>query len=160
MAKGVSQSVRHSVSTDRREGLRKEVGKQSSVRLTEIRAEIIVEVRDISAQGCRVTSNKPIPMGTEVVVGLGGAGSVKGRVVNNRLNDYGIEFDRTLNAEELALAFSGTQVITLFAAPEVKREQAEAQFSTRTKVLIIAALAIVSWASLIGGVLLGRSFLA
>lgn len=160
MTKGLGQSVRHSVSTDRREGFRKEVGKQSSVRLTEVMAEIIVEVRDISAQGCRVTSRKPIAIETEVVVGLGGAGSVKGRVVNNRSDDYGIEFNRILDAQELGLAFSGTQVITLFSAHEIKRDHAEPEFSKRTKLLIIASLAIASWASLIGGILVGRSLLA
>lgn len=150
MAKSVTQSERYATSGDRREGFRKEVGKQSSVRFTEVRAELIVEVRDISASGCRIASGRPLPLGTEVIVGLGGAGSVKGRIVNQRQNDYGIEFACALGPETLGAAFSGTQVITLFAAHETDQGNEEYEYSNRGKVAIIASLTIISWLSAIG----------
>lgn len=155
MAKGVIQAMRQATAGDRRENLRKKVGANSSVRLTEIMAEFIVEVKDISASGCRITSKRPILLGTEVVVGLGGAGSVEGKVVNKQDLGYGIEFARVLTPAELATAFSGTQIITLFATHEVTRDEVEGEFSIRTKAAIIAALTILSWYGVFGALRLG-----
>lgn len=147
------QSSEHALDSNRRDSFRKDVGKQSSVRFVEMVAELIVEVCDISTSGCRVRSIHNLPLGTEIVVGLRGAGSVNGRIVNKRENDYGIEFVRNLSPVELNTAFTGTQVIQLFSASETARSVAKAEgssYSPRTKLTIITYSAVMSWSAVIG----------
>lgn len=103
-------------SNDRRRGERKPVDSETVLRVGVSNEGIAVSVRDISRSGCGLVSARKLAVGEEVQLGLDGAGTVLGWVVDAREDHYGIEFARPLATPEMVNAFTGAKIITLYPA--------------------------------------------
>lgn len=101
-------------SHDRRRGERKPVDSETVLRIGVLNEGIKVSVRDISHLGCGLVTSRQLAVGEEVQLGLDGAGTVRGWVVNARKDHYGIEFAKPLATPEMMNAFTGAKIITLY----------------------------------------------
>jgi len=107
-----------------------------------------VEMLDISATGCRFVSDRPIPIGTPITLGLVGAGSAAGIVLRSDGDRHACRFDRPLSARDHERAFSGTVVFSLDGAicEPPAAHFAEHKLPLEARFRIIVALAILCWA--------------
>jgi hypothetical protein len=76
-------------------------------------APVDVMVIDVSATGVRISTAADLDVGQEISIGLGGAGSSRAFVAWKRDGQYGCRFDRPLEADGAARAFSATQIVHL-----------------------------------------------
>ena len=72
-----------------------------------------VMVIDVSATGVRISTAFMLEVGQEISIGLAGAGSTRAFVAWKRNDEYGCKFERPLEAEGAARAFSRSQVVHL-----------------------------------------------
>lgn len=72
-----------------------------------------VMVIDVSASGVRISTAFQLEVGQEISIGLAGAGSTRAFVAWKRDNEYGCKFERPLEADGEARAFSRSQVVHL-----------------------------------------------
>lgn len=84
---------------------------------------IDVMVIDVSATGVRIATTIDLSIGQEISIGLAGAGATRAFVTWKRDNAYGCEFERPLEPEGEARAFSRAQVVHLGPVPEPKPAQ-------------------------------------
>jgi hypothetical protein len=76
-------------------------------------APVDVMVIDVSATGVRIATSADLEVGQEISIGLGGAGSTRAFVAWKREGEYGCRFERPLEAEGAAMAFSKSEVVHL-----------------------------------------------
>lgn len=81
-----------------------------------------VMVIDISATGVRISTTYPLDVGQEISIGLAGAGSTRAFVAWKRDNEYGCRFERPLEPEGEARAFSRSPVVHLGRIAPVKQQ--------------------------------------
>lgn len=143
---GLAQHTGLSSSPDRAQRLSVEA--TSTLRMTD-RRPITITVVNYSETGCQVLAEGNLA-DRSVVIGLAGAGSVSGRVVWSREGRHGIAFDRKISAEDMARAFTGTEVISLRAEilPSSADEPALEPYSYRTRVALVLSLGTGAWVAL------------
>ncbi|WP_404712787.1 PilZ domain-containing protein [Sphingomonas sp. MMS24-J13] len=81
-----------------------------------------VMVIDVSATGVRISTAFELDVGQEISIGLAGAGSTRAFVAWKRDNEYGCKFERPLEAEGEARAFSRSPVVHLGRVAPVKQQ--------------------------------------
>ncbi len=72
-----------------------------------------VMVIDVSATGVRISTAFELEVGQEISIGLAGAGSTRAFVAWKRGNEYGCKFDRPLDPDGEARAFSQSPIVHL-----------------------------------------------
>lgn len=80
-------------------------------------APVDVVVLDISRSGVRIATEAPLQIGQEITIGLAGAGVTRAYVAWARGGEYGCAFERPIEPEDEALAFSQAPVQRLGSAP-------------------------------------------
>jgi hypothetical protein len=96
--------------TDRRDGDRRLIGAESTLRDTESRAHAIT-LHDLSMEGCLIESSMPLDPGSLVSIGLPGIGRREAIVVRNDANRTGCRFHARLSPDELVNAFTRSTVV-------------------------------------------------
>jgi hypothetical protein len=76
-------------------------------------APVDVMVIDVSATGVRISTAAQLEVGQEISIGLAGAGSSRAFVAWKRDDQYGCRFERPLEADGAAKAFSRSEVVHL-----------------------------------------------
>jgi hypothetical protein len=72
-----------------------------------------VVVIDVSATGVRIATLVPLAIGQEISIGLAGAGATRAFVAWARDGQYGCQFERPLEPDGDARAFSSSRVVHL-----------------------------------------------
>ncbi|UYY57052.1 PilZ domain-containing protein [Sphingomonas sp. S2-65] len=98
---------------ERRVGGRRMLEEASTLRGPD-RQPVDVTVSDLSQSGFNVRSDRELPLGAVVHLGLPGRGSLAARVVRRAGDHYGCEFLQYLADEQVAAAFEQSNVTTLF----------------------------------------------
>jgi hypothetical protein len=104
------------VKTEGRAAVRRSTMAASTMR-ADGSAPIDVVVIDVSATGVRIATSVDLAVGQEISIGLAGAGSTRAFVAWKRGDQYGCQFERPLEPEGEARAFSQAQVVHLGPAP-------------------------------------------
>ena len=81
---------------------------------------IDVLVIDISATGVRIATGFDLDVGQEITIGLAGAGTTRAFVAWKRDGQFGCQFERPLEPEGAARAFSHGRVVHLGARQTVQ----------------------------------------
>jgi hypothetical protein len=81
-----------------------------------------VMVIDVSATGVRISTAYLLEVGQEISIGLAGAGSTRAFVAWKRDNEYGCRFERPLEADGEARAFSRSPVVHLGRIAPVEQQ--------------------------------------
>ena len=81
---------------------------------------IDVVVIDVSATGVRIATSVPLAIGQEISIGLAGAGATRAFVAWRRDDHYGCQFERPLEPDGAARAFSRAKVVHLGPKPDAK----------------------------------------
>jgi hypothetical protein len=114
-----------------------------------------IHVTDLSREGCRFKSDQPIAIGSNVRIGLSGAGSATCEVVWHRDGHYGCRFHAPLDDTDLGQAFSGPTVLHIRAPAEFLPAPVEiGKYPTRTRALIFIGGAAVLWTAVIAAIVL------
>ena len=143
---GLAQQIGLSSSADRAQRLSVEA--TSTLRMVD-RRPITITVVNYSETGCQVLAEGNLA-DHSVVIGLAGAGSVSGRVVWSKDGRHGIAFDRRISADDMACAFTGTEVVSLRAEilPFSADEPVVEPYSYRTRVAVVLSLGAGAWLAL------------
>jgi len=139
---------------DRRSHPREPVEASTVVRTPGQDGTASVEMRNLSRSGCQFACDDEIPIGTRIVLGLDGAGSIAAVVIRSNGGNHACLFERHLTAAEQAEAFTGAAVVTLFHhLPETHPASAafpcEAKLPRHQRYRLAFGLAATFW--MIGG---------
>jgi hypothetical protein len=100
---------------ERRTSSRRVVAQASTMRAIHP-SPIDVTVQDVSRDGCQLSCEADLPLGTPLSIGLAGGGMTRGHIVRRTGQQYGCVFDTVLTPEQLRDAFGAQQVIMPFPA--------------------------------------------
>jgi hypothetical protein len=96
--------------TERRDGDRRMIVAESTLRDTESRAHAIT-LHNLSMDGCLIESSIPLAAGSLVSIGLPGVGRREALVVRTEANRTGCRFHACLSPDQLLHAFSKENVV-------------------------------------------------
>lgn len=141
---------------DRRLSDRRPVDLESTVRGFDAQPLDVV-VRDFSRTGVGFTSTRDLPLGTEISIGLAGAGATRATIVRRVGDEHGCEFDTPLTPAQAAIAFAISSVVEFAPAGGVLPSPATApreKWAVSTRVALLLAGAAGTWAVAVTAVLL------
>jgi hypothetical protein len=109
-------------------------------------------MRNLSRSGCQFDCDAHIAIGTRIMLGLDGAGSIAAVVIRSSDGNHACLFERHLTTEEQAQAFTGTAVVSLFDFPapaQVPQTAQSTKFPRHQRYRLAFGLAASCW--LLGG---------
>lgn len=146
--------ARMSVVDEVRSAERRDLEAETTIRLDD--KPLHVGVFNLSTTGCLIRSQRELPLGTEVRIGLPGVGAFQAEVVRTDGAEAGCRFDRPLTRHELETAFRSDVVIGGNWNPEPPAQalavELDDELSPRAKLAFIVGISGMLWA-MIGGVL-------
>lgn len=139
---------------DRRSHPREPVEASTVVRTPGQTGTASVEMRNLSRSGCQFDCEDDIPIGTRIVLGLDGAGSIAAVVIRSNGGNHACLFERHLTPAEQAQAFTGAAVVTLFhrlpeTHPAIVAHASESKLPRHQRYRLALGLAATCW--IIGG---------
>lgn len=135
---------------DRRTDDRTRIERPAVLRIGEIALDIRVE--DLTRDGCKITTDADLDVGSTVTLGFAGVGRTNAQVVRRDRNGYGCIFDETLPSGAVTAAtrnnvdhFSGSRnAVTPVEATDVK-------WSPRQQILLLIGATSALWGVMIVG---------
>lgn len=141
------------VTDDARSAPRSERRSGATVRSAS-RIPLEVRLLDISTDGAGFETDRPLPIGTKITLGLAGVGQLKAMIVRQEGKLHGCTFDRAMSHVEVARA-GRANTIPFPRAPELAIPEPYVEnWPSRTKLAILVGGVVASWAIVMGAIAL------
>lgn len=109
---------------------------------------------DISTDGAGFETERPLPIGTTITIGLAGVGQRKAMIVRQEGKLHGCTFDRAMSHVEVARA-GRANTIPFPRAPELAiPEPYIEKWPSRTNLAVVLGGIAASWAIVVGAIAL------